>query len=98
MFEICACLEESKVNFVACTLADRALTWWNGYVKALTLPVAYPMSWEDLKILMLDEYCPRDEVQKLEQELWNITMEGSDIKVYIPRFSDLIILCPGMIT
>nr|KAJ0212968.1 hypothetical protein LSAT_V11C400158940 [Lactuca sativa] len=56
------------------------------------------MAWEDLKTMTLEEYCPRGEVQKLEQELWNLTIKDSDIEGYIARFSDLAILCPGMIT
>lgn len=77
---------------------DKALSRWNGYVKSLTLPVANAMSWEDLKILMLVEYCPRGEVQKLEQELWNLTMKDSNIVAYTAKFSDLVVLCPGMVT
>ena len=59
MFEICVCLEESKLKFVACTLSDRALSWRNGDIKALTLPVANSMSWDDLKVMMLEEYYSR---------------------------------------
>ena len=38
-FEICSCSEESKVKFVACTFETKALKWWNGHVKSLTLIV-----------------------------------------------------------
>ena len=62
VFEICACSEANKVKFAACTFTDRALTWWNGRVKSLTLPVANAMGWESLKELMLAEYCPRGEM------------------------------------
>ena len=47
---------------------------------------------------MLEEFCPRGEVKKLEHELWNLTMVGSDIKAYTDRFSNLPALCPGMVT
>ena len=97
VFEICACPETSKVKFAACTFSDRALTWWKGHVEALSLPVANAMSWEDLKILMLEEYCPRGEIQKLEHELWNLRMTGSDAIAYTARFSDLSALCPSMV-
>ena len=98
VFEICACPEESKVKFAAFTFSERALTWWNGHVKTLTLVVANSMGWENLKRMLLREYCPRGEIQKLEQELWNLSMVGSDIAGYTNRFSDLITLCPGMLT
>ena len=43
------------------------------------------------------EYYPRGKIQKLEKELWGLTMVGSDITTYTNRFSDLAILCPDMI-
>ena len=55
------------------------------------------MGWEALKQLMIEEYCPRGEVQKLEQELWGLTIKGSDIVTYTARFSDLLALCPGLV-
>lgn len=48
--------------------------------------------------MMLEEYWLRGKVQKLEQELRNLRMIGSDIAAYTSRFNDLAILCPGMIT
>ena len=39
----------------------------------------------------------RSEVQKLEQEFWNLTMEGSEVNAYITRFTELAVLCPGMV-
>ena len=56
------------------------------------------MSSEDLKELMLAEYCPHGKMQKLEQELWNLKIKGSDIAAYTARFSDLALLCPGLVT
>ncbi|XP_052624166.1 uncharacterized protein LOC128132142 [Lactuca sativa] len=98
IFEICACPEASKVKYATSTFTGRALTWWNGKVKSLTLAVANSLSWEDLKKMMLKEYCPRGEVQKLEQELWNLRMAGSDLTTYTNRFCDLALLCPAMVT
>ena len=98
MFEIYACPEGSKVNFAACTLVVRDLSWLNAHVKSLALPVANSMCWEHLKIMMLEEYCLMGEVQKLDQELWNLTMTGSNIVAYTTRFSDVAVLCPGMVT
>ena len=97
VFEICSCQETSKVKFAACTFIDRALTWWKSHVNSVTLTVVNAMSWEELKVLLLEEYCPRGEVQKLEQELWNLKMTGSDLVAYTARFNDLAALCPTMV-
>ena len=40
------------------------------------------MIWEELMVMMEEEYCPRSEMQGLEQELWNLTMKDSEIAVY----------------
>ena len=34
----------------------------------------------------------------MEQELWNLAIQGSDITGYTNRFNDLSVLCPGMVT
>ena len=50
-----------------------------------------------MKGLMIEEYCPRGEIQKLEQELWSLTMKGTDVVAYTARFSELVALCPNMV-
>ena len=89
VFEICGCPEEYKVKFVACTFVDQALYWQNGHVEAMTLPVANAMPWEELKEMLMVEYFPRREIQKMEQELWNLTVQNFDIDSYISMFSEL---------
>ncbi|XP_052627066.1 uncharacterized protein LOC128133604, partial [Lactuca sativa] len=66
-----------------------------GPVEAIKLPVANSIPWEDLKEMLMAEYCPIGEIQKMEQELWNLTVQNSDIDAYILRFSELPLLCPG---
>ena len=38
---------------------------------------ANSMQWEKLKRMLVEEYCSREEIHKLEQELWTLTMKGS---------------------
>ena len=97
VFKICSCPEESKVKFVAYTFETKALTWWNRHVKSLSLIVANAMGWETLKDLMIEEYCPRGEIQKLEEELWSLTLKGSNVIAYTAKFCKLVALCPNMI-
>ena len=86
------------MKFAACTFSNRALTWWNSDVNSLTLSVANSIGWENLKEMMLQEYCPRGEGQQLGQDLWEHTMVGSDIVGYTERFNDLETLCLRMVT
>ena len=55
------------------------------------------MGWDTLKDLLTRKYCPRGEVQKLEEELWNLKMKGTDIMADTARFCDLVSLCPNMV-
>ncbi|XP_021985008.1 uncharacterized protein LOC110880882 [Helianthus annuus] len=45
---------------------------------------------------MREEYCPRDEIQKLENEYYNLKMEGSEIKAYTKRSHELANMCPNL--
>ncbi|GJZ70321.1 putative reverse transcriptase domain-containing protein [Tanacetum coccineum] len=46
----------------------------------------------------MKEYCPDDEIQKLESEFWNHKMVGLDIDGYTARFHELARLVPHMVT
>ncbi|GJS00568.1 hypothetical protein Tco_0317076 [Tanacetum coccineum] len=50
----------------------------------------------DLRKKMTDKYCPRNEIKKLEAELWNIKVKGSDVTGYNQRFQELALLCVRM--
>nr|GEZ85187.1 reverse transcriptase domain-containing protein [Tanacetum cinerariifolium] len=55
--------------------------------------VAYAMPWKTLRQMMTAKYCPRGEVKKLEVELWNLKVKGTDITSYTLRFQELALLC-----
>ncbi|GJX84048.1 hypothetical protein Tco_0333529, partial [Tanacetum coccineum] len=40
----------------------------------------------------------RNEIQKMETELWNLTVKGNDVVSYTKRFQELALLCPTMVT
>ncbi|GKA26470.1 hypothetical protein Tco_0712579 [Tanacetum coccineum] len=39
-----------------------------------------------------------NEIQKIEQELWTLTVKGDDIKGYNNRFHELALMCPDLVT
>nr|GFC08513.1 hypothetical protein [Tanacetum cinerariifolium] len=86
---ITKCPAESQVEFASSMLQGRALTWWNTLVQTRGRPAAIAQSWEDFKKLPMEEYCPDDEVEKLELEFWNHKMVGLDIDGYTARFHEL---------
>nr|GEU32798.1 hypothetical protein [Tanacetum cinerariifolium] len=55
------------------------------------------MSWRELIKLMAEVYCPRNEIQKMESELWNLTVKNNDLAAYTQRFQELTMMCTKMV-
>ncbi|GJR73755.1 hypothetical protein Tco_0086120 [Tanacetum coccineum] len=49
-----------------------------------------------LRKKMTDKYCSRNEIKKLETELWNLKVKGTDVTGYNQRFQELELLCVRM--
>ncbi|GJR42755.1 putative reverse transcriptase domain-containing protein [Tanacetum coccineum] len=96
VFSISNCPAASQVKFATCTLQDDALTWWNSHVKTTTPEVAHAMPWAALKKMMTDKYCPRGEIKKIETEMWNLKVKGTDVVAYNRRFQQLALMCSRM--
>nr|GEU94869.1 hypothetical protein [Tanacetum cinerariifolium] len=79
MFRISNCNVENQIKFSTCTLLGSPLTWWNSHVKTVGLNVAYAMTWTELKKKMTNKYYPTGEIKKLEVELWNLKIKGTDV-------------------
>nr|GEZ71712.1 hypothetical protein [Tanacetum cinerariifolium] len=94
VFSISDCAERNKVKFVVATLQGRALTWWNSQVATLGLNVAIGKSWGDMKKMMLEEFYPDEEVQRMEDELRSLKLRDTNIAAYTYRFHELVLLCP----
>ncbi|GKF14702.1 reverse transcriptase domain-containing protein, partial [Tanacetum coccineum] len=59
---------------------------------------AVRMSWEDFKNLTREEFCPVNEMQKLETEFWNYAMVEAGRAAYTDRFHELARLVPHLVT
>ncbi|GJU99036.1 reverse transcriptase domain-containing protein [Tanacetum coccineum] len=57
---------------------------------------AYSMPWKILMKMMTDKYCPRNESKKLEKEIWDLKVKGTDLTSYTQRFQELALLCGRM--
>ncbi|GJX07748.1 putative reverse transcriptase domain-containing protein [Tanacetum coccineum] len=70
--KISECAEGKKVKFASTTLEGPTLTWWKTKVVTMGLEIVNQMPWTELKQLMTAEFCPLEEVQRMEHELWNL--------------------------
>ncbi|KAJ0539214.1 putative retrotransposon gag domain-containing protein [Helianthus annuus] len=96
VFDMCNCPAGDRVKYATGTLEDGALTWWNAQVQLLGIEVANATTWDDFKELIREEYCPRDEIQKLENEYYDLKMVGLEIEAYAKRSHELAIMCPNL--
>ncbi|GJZ41570.1 putative reverse transcriptase domain-containing protein [Tanacetum coccineum] len=92
------CAENQKVRYAASSLVNKALTWWNTQVQARGREAAMAMTWNDFKALMVEEFCPSNEMEKLENEFWNHKMVGANHAAYTDRFHELAKLVPHLVT
>ncbi|GKE61318.1 putative reverse transcriptase domain-containing protein [Tanacetum coccineum] len=74
--------EGKKVKFVAATLQGPALTWWNSKVATMGLEAVNQIPWTKMKQLMTVKFCPIEEVQRMEHELWNLKVKEFSIVAY----------------
>ncbi|GJY79510.1 putative reverse transcriptase domain-containing protein [Tanacetum coccineum] len=92
------CSIDQKVKYTVGSFVSKALTWWSSQIRTLSREVAVSMSWNDFKCVMIQEFCPSHEMQKLESELWNHAMVGASHAAYTDRFHELARLVPHLVT
>ncbi|GJW95454.1 putative reverse transcriptase domain-containing protein [Tanacetum coccineum] len=92
------CVENQKVKYAASSFVNKALTWWYTQVQARGRATAIGMSWTNFKALLIEEFCPSNEMEKLESEFWNHKMVGDNHADYTDRFHELGKLVPRLVT
>nr|GEV51660.1 hypothetical protein [Tanacetum cinerariifolium] len=66
-----------------------SLTWWNSKFATRGLETVNQMPWTEMKQLMTVEFCPIEEVQRMEHELWNMKVKEYNKVAYTQRFNEL---------
>ncbi|GJV83660.1 putative reverse transcriptase domain-containing protein [Tanacetum coccineum] len=79
--DMSGCSVDQKVKYTAGSFVGKALTWWNSQIRTLSREVAVSMSWNDFKFMMIEEFCPSHEMQKLVPHL--VTLERRKIERYV---------------
>ncbi|GKE23916.1 reverse transcriptase domain-containing protein [Tanacetum coccineum] len=96
--DMSGCSIDQKVKYTVGSFVGKALTWWNSQIRMLSWEVAVSMSWNNFKFMMIKEFCPSHEMQKLETELWNHVMVGAGHTTYSDIFHKLARLVPHLVT
>ncbi|GJS21162.1 reverse transcriptase domain-containing protein [Tanacetum coccineum] len=82
VFSCSNCTEDCKVKFATGTLTEEALSWWNSFAQPIRIEEAYKITCVEFKKLLIKKYCPRTDVQKMEDEFYHLTVKGNDLKTY----------------
>ncbi|KAI3688058.1 hypothetical protein L1987_81764 [Smallanthus sonchifolius] len=92
------CPDHLRVRYATSVFQKRALTWWNGEKRNRGVDVTMALPWNEVKRLMTEEFCPRNEMKKLEAEFWDLTQDSGESLAYTTRFHELSLLVPHMVT
>ncbi|XP_021971396.1 uncharacterized protein LOC110866560 [Helianthus annuus] len=85
-----------RVVYATSTFQGKVFSWWNAQVQMLGLADANATPWDDFKDLIKEEFCHKDDMQKLEMEYYRLKMVGLEIEAYTKRSNDLAALCPNL--
>ncbi|KAJ0572652.1 putative transcription factor interactor and regulator CCHC(Zn) family [Helianthus annuus] len=91
------CPENLRTLNATGVFQSRALDWWTAERNKRGNDAAYELTWEELKAIMIDEFCPPHERQKLEDEFWTIKQKDGDNAALTARFKQLSIICPDQV-
>ncbi|GKC10707.1 reverse transcriptase domain-containing protein [Tanacetum coccineum] len=96
--DMSGCSVDQKVKYTVGSFVGKVLTWWNSQIRMLSREVIVSMSCNDFKFMILEEFCPSHEMQKLETEFWNHAMVEASHAAYTNRFHKLASLVPHLVT
>ncbi|GKC89219.1 hypothetical protein Tco_1149868 [Tanacetum coccineum] len=66
--------------------ANGGVDGWNSQIRTRGRETDVRMAWGDFKTLIREEFCPNNEMQKVETEFWNHAMVGAGHVANTDRF------------
>ncbi|KAI3776983.1 hypothetical protein L1987_46776 [Smallanthus sonchifolius] len=92
------CRADQVVKFAANSLREEASHWWEGVRQAKGSEIVDAMMWADLKTLVIKNFCPRNEIEKVEREFMGLKAGNMTHRQYTTRFNELARLVPHLVT
>ncbi|GJR07670.1 reverse transcriptase domain-containing protein [Tanacetum coccineum] len=80
-----------------CQWFEKLESGFKEVVASMGIDAANCTPWTEVRKWMTEEFCPQIVLQRLEQELYNLKLKGTDIDGYTNRFHELALLCPRMV-
>ncbi|KAI3754586.1 hypothetical protein L1987_54373 [Smallanthus sonchifolius] len=98
VIKISECRDDQKVKYAAHSFVSEALCWWENLVIALGDKAIDRMTWEELKRLLIEEFCPDNEMDKLERNFLRLKAGSMTHREYNTKFNRMARLVPHLIT
>nr|GFA50132.1 retrotransposon protein, putative, Ty3-gypsy subclass [Tanacetum cinerariifolium] len=88
--------KKQELEFHGTEGAVRLVRWFEKIENTFEISreVANGRPWTEVKQMMTEEFCPTEEVHKLEDELRHLKLRDMNIAVYTEMFNELALLCP----
>nr|GEV37321.1 putative reverse transcriptase domain-containing protein [Tanacetum cinerariifolium] len=88
------CAENQKVKYATSSLVNKALTWWNTQVQERGREAAMGMSLNDFQALLVEEFCPSNEMEKAgiltdEAVIYGTLTKGNEKRKVVEETSKL---------
>nr|GFA99645.1 putative reverse transcriptase domain-containing protein [Tanacetum cinerariifolium] len=96
---VTAIMEIGKMEMVKMEMVEMEIQMrmtGNSHKRTVGIDAAFAMSWRELIKLMAKVYCPRNEIQKMKSELWDLIVRNNDLATYTPRFQEFTMMCIKM--
>ncbi|KAI3695510.1 hypothetical protein L1987_78507 [Smallanthus sonchifolius] len=97
VINISECRSDQAVKYVAHSFTNEALSWWRNVQRTKSPNAINRMTWEDLKKLIIQKFCPQNEIDRVENEFLNFKAGNKTHRQYTSRFNELAQLVPHLV-
>ncbi|KAI3814191.1 hypothetical protein L1987_18939 [Smallanthus sonchifolius] len=97
VINISECRPDQAVKYVAHSFTNEALGWWRNIQRIKSPNAIARMTWEDLKKLIIQKFCPQNEIDRVENEFLNFKVGNKTHRQYTSRFNELAQLEPHLV-
>ncbi|KAI3794375.1 hypothetical protein L1987_37006 [Smallanthus sonchifolius] len=94
---ISKCRPDQAVKYVAHSFTNEALGWWRNIQRTKSPNALARMTWEELKKLIVQKFCPQNEIDRVENEFLNFKAGSKTHRQYTSRFNELAQLVPHLV-
>ncbi|KAD3068885.1 hypothetical protein E3N88_36765 [Mikania micrantha] len=98
VISISECRVDQAVKFAAHSFVEEALHWWNTIKQSKAAADVEKMTWDDLKELVTKQFCPKNELDKVEREFLVLKAGSLNHRQYTSRFNEMARLVPHLVS